>query len=167
MNNAVRAFGDELVARKRAREVERERSARNGTAAAPQTAADDEMWPNGGTGLLFFVAPSPPNNATRSLRKQANLPAATAGEETLSPLLLDLRTKSGWQACYAMRGVCEIEGRPPPTVAGLCEENGKRLMTFVESFCNQIQTIKAFDTALPYLNPRVCTLMEPKEVPIE
>ena len=164
MNSVVRAYGDELAARKRAREVERQRAAKTATPRGT-AAADEETWPNGGTGLLFFIAPGPPNEATRSLRRQANLPAATTGEETLAPLLLDLRTRSDWQACYAMRGVCEIEGRPPPTVAGLCEENGKRLTTFVESFCNKIQTIKAFDPAVAYLNPRVCTPMEPKDVP--
>ena len=119
-----------------------------------------ETWP---MTVRFFIAPSPPNETTRTLRQKANLPPATAGEETLAPLVLDLRSASPFHAWYAMRGVCEVETRPQPTVAGLCEEEGKHLTTFLETFCNKIQPsadAKLDAGASPYLEKRVCTRIE-------
>lgn len=148
MEAVARVYRNELEARKTMRDHER----------AAGRAVADETWPEA---MRFFVAPNPPNEATRFLRQQyAQLPVATAGEETLSPLILDLRTAKAWQACYAMRGVCEIEHRPPPTVAGLSEDRGKRLSAFVETFCNKMQPDSAstFDSATsPFYSPSVCT----------
>lgn len=141
MTSVARAFNDENEARSRARLADRR-------AGRPVVGAE---WPRA---MCFFVAPSPPNEATRFLRQQyANLPVATLGKEALVPLMLDLRTTSPFHACYSMSGVCEVELRPQPTLEGLCEEGGKRLTNFVETFCNKLQPLEG--AASP--DPRVCS----------
>ena len=161
MNSVERAYRNELEARKKVREREHEALELKAKAKGEDVPfMPSETWP---MTVRFFIAPSPPNETTRTLRQKANLPPATAGEETLAPLVLDLRSASPFHAWYAMRGVCEVETRPQPTVAGLCEEEGKHLTTFLETFCNKIQPsadAKLDAGASPYLEKRVCTRIE-------
>ena len=98
-------------------------------------------WPGeAGSTVRFFIAPGPPNATTRWLRQVGKLPPATSSSNTLTPIVLDLRSSSGdEQAAYSMKSVCQIERWGDVNAAMLCEENGKRLSAFLELFCTEMQ----------------------------
>ena len=95
----------------------------------------ERRWPK----IKFVVAPGPPGNEhSRWLRAACGLLPATPSTENLQVVMVDQRWGAKDNAAYLMRGVCALE-KLPFDLPSLVGNGGKRLRSFVEIFCKQIQ----------------------------